>query len=82
MSENLLARRADPFRLLLRPREAATALAVSPRTLWQLTQSGQLSCLRISGRGRARAIRYAISDLQDWIAKTKASQVDAKEGAA
>jgi len=45
---------------LLPPRDAARALAVSPRTLWGLTSPrGPIPCVRIG-----RAVRYALADLQ------------------
>jgi excisionase family DNA binding protein len=65
---------ATVLRLLLRPREAAEALAVSPRTLWQLTASGELTAIRLPGRGKARSLRYVVADLERWIERTKAAQ--------
>ncbi|QDT51690.1 Helix-turn-helix domain protein [Symmachiella dynata] len=52
--------------LLMSPRQAAAALAISPRTLWSLTAAGKIPHIRIG-----RSVRYAIDDLQDWIAKRK-----------
>ena len=49
-----------PPQLLLDPRRAAQALSVSPRTLWTLTKSGQLPCVRV---GR-RLVRYRFIDLE------------------
>ncbi len=51
-----------PLRLLLTSREAAEALAISPRSLWSLTNSGELPCVRMG-----RSVRYAPEDLQEWI---------------
>ncbi len=45
--------------LLLRPREAAQALAISPRKLFDLTVKGKVRCVRIG-----RAVRYRIADLE------------------
>ena len=53
-------------RLLLKPREAAQSLAVSERTLWDLTNRGNLPCVRIG-----RAVRYDPADLIAWIAHQK-----------
>ncbi len=53
-------------RLLLTPREAAEALTISPRTLWGLTSSGQIPCIRIG-----RSVRYEIDGLRQWIADKK-----------
>ena len=61
-------------RLLLTPKDAAAALAISARTLWQLTNRGELPCFRIPGRGKARAIRYAVTDLEYWIQRTRDGQ--------
>jgi predicted DNA-binding transcriptional regulator AlpA len=49
-------------RLLLKPREAAAALGISPRLLWSLTKSGELPCIRIS-----RCVRYNPAALAEWI---------------
>lgn len=66
----LLTRPTAPaIRLLLTPRQAAEALAISPRTLWELTAHGELTPIRLPGRGKARALRYAVDDLRDWIAR-------------
>lgn len=53
-------------RLLLKSREAAQSLAVSERTLWDLTNHGDLPCVRIG-----RAVRYDPTDLTDWIERQK-----------
>jgi hypothetical protein len=56
-------------RLLLTKREAAAALSVCERTLYDLTAPrGPIPCLRLPGRGVARSIRYAVDDLRAWIA--------------
>jgi excisionase family DNA binding protein len=49
-------------RLLLTPREAAGALAISKRTLWSWTANGQIPCVRLG-----RSVRYAPGDLAVWI---------------
>jgi excisionase family DNA binding protein len=49
--------------LLLTPRDAAKALAISERTLWTLTNDGKIPHKRIG-----RAVRYSVADLQAWIA--------------
>ena len=56
---------AQPL-LLLNPREAATALAISPRKLWELTNCGDIPCIRIG-----RAVRYDPEDLKTWIEQKK-----------
>ncbi len=54
--------------MLLKPSEAAKALALSPRKLWSLTASGEIDCLR-SGK----AVRYDPADLRAWIERNKMS---------
>jgi excisionase family DNA binding protein len=49
-------------RLLLRPREAAKALGICERTLWDMTSKRELPRVRIG-----RAVRYDPRDLQAWI---------------
>lgn len=53
-------------RRLLTSREAAEWLAVSPRTLWELANRGDLPCVRIG-----RSVRYDPNDLDAWIARQK-----------
>jgi excisionase family DNA binding protein len=48
--------------MLLSTREAAKRLAISERTLFALTQSGQLPCVRV---GTAK--RYSVETLRQWI---------------
>ena len=48
--------------------EAAKALAISPRTLWSLTDSGEIPAVRIG-----RAVRYDPSDLRAWIDRRKSA---------
>ena len=50
--------------LLLTPREAAEALAISPRKLWSMTASGESPHVRLG-----RCVRYPVAELQSWIAK-------------
>jgi excisionase family DNA binding protein len=71
----LLTRLApQPVRLLLRPHEAAEALGICERTLWELTRAGEITAIRIPGRGKARSLRYSVADLQNWIEAKKAAQ--------
>lgn len=57
MSEPLAKR---PF--LLRPREAATLLSVSMRTLWRWTHTGRIPAVRVG-----RVIRYPYHALKAWV---------------
>jgi excisionase family DNA binding protein len=54
--------------LALRPREAAKALGISPRLLWQLTHDGQIPCVRV-GSGKRRTVLYPLADLQAWLSQ-------------
>ena len=49
-------------RLLMNPRQAAEALAISPRKLWAMTASGEIPHVRLG-----RSVRYPVDDLQRWI---------------
>jgi len=60
------AEHAQP--LLLREREAARLLGVSPRTLWTLAHSGDLPCVRF---GRSK--RYSLAALQRFIAERESA---------
>jgi excisionase family DNA binding protein len=54
-------------RLLLTPPEAARALSISPRTLWQLTADNRIRAVRIG-----RLVRYDVAELTRFIEQTKA----------
>ena len=63
----------DPSSLLaLRPREAAKALSISPRLLWQLTKDGHIPCVRV-GSGKRRTVLYPLADLQAWLTRQAAT---------
>lgn len=60
--------------LALRPREAAKALSISPRLLWQLTKDGAIPCVRL-GTGKRQSVLYPVPVLQSWLArKTEAAE--------
>lgn len=52
--------------LALRARQAAHALGVSPRTLWQMTKNGIIPSVTVGGNQR-RIHLYPVSLLQDWL---------------
>ncbi|VTU00870.1 : HTH_17 [Gemmataceae bacterium] len=54
--------------LALRPREAAKALSISPRLLWQLTKDGHVPCVRV-GTGKRKAVLYPVADLRAWLTR-------------
>ena len=57
--------------LALRPREAAKALGISARHLWQLTKDGHVPCVRVGG-GTRKTILYPVAELQAWLARQAA----------
>lgn len=57
--------RHDP--LLLTPRQAAEALAISRRKLWALTNAREVACVRVGHR----SVRYDPADLREYIAAQK-----------
>jgi hypothetical protein len=61
--------------LALRPRDAAKALGISPRLLWQLTKDEQIPCVRV-GTGKRRTVLYPVPELQAWLARRAAKGGD------
>ena len=57
--------------LALRPREAAKALGISARLLWQLTKDGHIPCVRV-GSGTRKTVLYPVADLQGWLTRQAA----------
>jgi excisionase family DNA binding protein len=55
-------------RLLLTADEAAECLAISPRSLWELTKNGDVKSVRV-GKG---AVRYAVSELRRFVRRLSA----------
>jgi excisionase family DNA binding protein len=53
--------------LALRPREAAKALNISARLLWQLTKDGHIPCVRV-GTGKRKTVLYPVTVLEAWLA--------------
>ena len=64
-----------PSPLALRPREAAKALGISPRLLWQLTHDGHVPCVRV-GSGRRKTVLYPVTELSEWLTR----QAEASKG--
>lgn len=60
------------MKLLLTPREAAAALSLSERTLWTLTQAGDVPSLKIG-----RSVRYDVNELRAWIARKQENSENA-----
>jgi len=55
--------------LALRPHEAAKALGIGERLLWEMTQNGQIPCVQLS----KRITVYPVHLLKDWLTKSAAS---------
>ena len=51
-----------PPRLALRPAEAAAALGIGRRKLWELTAGGQIPCVHLG-----RAVLYPTALLEKWL---------------
>ncbi|MCI0637974.1 MAG: helix-turn-helix domain-containing protein [Gemmataceae bacterium] len=60
--------------ILLRAEEAAAALAISERTLWELTQNGEIPCVKIGEKGRG--VRYRVEALRAWAATREGVKSD------
>lgn len=56
-------------RLALRPKDAALALGLSPRKLWELTASKQIPHIRLG-----KAILYSVAALETWLAQQADAQ--------
>jgi len=56
-------------RLALRPKDAALALGLSPRKLWELTASRQIPCVRLG-----KAVLYSVAALETWLAEQADAQ--------
>ena len=61
----------DSQTLLLSSREAAKRLCISERTLWTLTDRGEIRCIRMGA-----AKRYPISELERFIERKLLEQID------
>ena len=48
--------------LALRPRDAAKALGISERKLWQLTHDGLIPSAKVG-----RTVLYPVTGLHDWL---------------
>ncbi len=60
--------------LLVDAKEAARLLGMSERTLWTLTEAGEIQCLRISATGRKRPRKlYEMAELHAFIERQLAN---------
>jgi len=60
--------------LSLRPREAARALGVSERWLWEKTKTGEIPCLKAG-----RCTLYPVAMLEEWLRSRAAGQQEGGE---
>lgn len=58
---------------LFTAREAAAYLSIGTRTLWRMTNSGQVRAVRF-GAGHRKSVRYDVSDLHAWIEARKGAR--------
>ncbi len=61
------------FPLALRLSEAAKALGISQRHLWQLTKDGRIPCVRL-GDGSRKTTLYPVNMLREWLEAEASSQ--------
>jgi excisionase family DNA binding protein len=54
--------------LAVRPRQAAKAIGISQRLLWQLTRDGRIPCVRV-GSGKRRIVLYPVAELRAWLSR-------------
>lgn len=59
--------KSETLRLLLTARDAAAALSISERKLWELTNCGVIKVVRIG-----RSVRYSRTALEEFIAAQSA----------
>lgn len=66
MPENPIRTEApgEPIRLALRPKEAAAALGIGARLLWEKTNCGDIPHVKIG-----RCVTYPVDLLRDWLAR-------------
>ena len=50
--------------LALRPKDAARALGIGERLLWEMTNRGEIPHLRLN-----RAVLYPVAELERWLAQ-------------
>ncbi len=56
------------LRLALRPKEAARALGICERKLWELTKRDEIPYVKLG-----KAVLYPVDALRDWLAKRAAA---------
>src|SRR6516165_8795388 len=62
--------------ILLKPAEAARALRIGERTLWEKTQNGEIPAVNV-GQGKERqSLRYLPEDLLTWARARRISSAE------
>ena len=56
------------IQILLRPNDAAKALAISPRTLWALSKRGEIPHIRLGN-----CLRYDVETLREFLRQKQTS---------
>jgi len=84
MTESILSNRDNGGNknfqpLAMRPREAAKALSISERHLWQLTHDGCIPCARV-GTGKRKTVLYSVPDLQTWLSNQSSKPEEGSNG--
>ena len=65
--------------LALRPKQAAQALCISERHLWQLTRDGHVPCVRV-GSGVRKTVLYPTDTLRKWLTSGAIQHRQANKG--
>lgn len=60
---------SKPGEFLVNAKVAARMLAISHRKLWELTNRGEITCVRFD-----RSVRYVVEDLQSWVESKRAGR--------
>jgi excisionase family DNA binding protein len=68
MGDRTMTTDTNHVQLLLTARDAAKALAISERTLWTLTNRGDVPVVRLG-----RSVRYDPDDLRAFVKRSKTS---------
>lgn len=68
---------AAPAPLVYRSREAAKALGISERTLWQMTKDGHIPSVRFGG-GKCKTALYPVAELEAWLSNQSKVEGGAK----
>jgi len=68
-TDSLIRPKRQIERLLLKPREAAQALSLCEKSLYNLTKRSEIPAVRFGPHGRT--VRYDVEDLKAWIRNNK-----------